>query len=220
MSLRTVSIFSLLLTQVLCQLNPEEVCDGSEAKLGAPATIGLNQAFANNANPQSCVCSRTGRRDTLADCSYIDPLCLDPETCWEGGTAFTLDVDGERISVKSCANPTPSDSARNACVTVVPSVPGNFSQIASCQATMNGEECSSCKVCEDGVSLTISCCNVVDDALISECIAVDPSGAFVPILDPLPETPGQCSSALRLTFLASLAAVGNLVWILSETVQQ
>ena len=145
----------------------------------------------------TCVCADLEQSEISVDCVYDEPSCnTDVENnvtaCIEGGFVLTLNADGDHYKTKSCFNVTTSEVPQNTCVEVVAGAPKDFSIVESCAATLNGEECNYCEVCDGANKLTVDCCNVVDDKRQSECSAATRNGGFTPIYDNV-DTPGQCT---------------------------
>lgn len=144
----------------------------------------------------TCVCANLEQSEIYVNCVYDEPSCnTDIENnvtaCIEGGFALTLNADGDHYKTKSCFNVTTSEVPQNTCVEVVTSTPKDFSIVETCAATLNGEECNYCEVC-DRNKLTVDCCNVVDDKRQSECSEATRNGGFTPIYD-IVDSPGQCT---------------------------
>lgn len=145
----------------------------------------------------TCVCANLEESEIYVDCVYDEPSCnTDVENnvtaCIEGGFGLTLNSDGDHYKTKSCFNVTTSEVPQNTCVEVVASAPKDFSIVQSCAATLNGEECNYCEICDGANKLTVDCCNVVDDKKQSKCSEATENGGFTPIYDVV-DTPGQCT---------------------------
>lgn len=115
-----------------------------------------------------CTCARFDRRDTKISCDYVESSCnADSSICYNSTIDIIVNVDALSSSVKQCTYF--NTSVEDTCITVVPSELGNYTSLASCDVTLNSEECNYCAI-SDTVNTTISataisfdCCNVLDD---------------------------------------------------------
>lgn len=169
------------------QRTVEEVCQQYNLQLS-------NSNFTDNT--MTCVCTTLAQDEIFVDCLYDQPACQTHSennltACIDGGFGLTLNSAGDHYKTKSCFNVTTSEVPQATCVEVVTSTPRDFSTVESCAASLNGEECNYCEVCQ-GNTLTVDCCNVMDDKRQRECRAVTGNGGFTPIFD-IVNSPGQCT---------------------------
>lgn len=186
------------------QVNVDDQCEKYNAELS---------------NVMTCQCSRVEERDTLVNCTYIEPQCTDV-ACFDGGIQIYQDLSGAPYRVTTCTNITSStatvDRLLDTCVDVN-GVPGtSMGEVESCSATLNGKKCNYCHPCA-ATNLTIDCCNVVQDTKQEECLPVRPNGVVIPVFPAVAEDQaGQCKGSYGYSGTNSYSLSKTIVVALSS----
>jgi hypothetical protein len=211
------------IVDIIRALQESDTATSNETGFADPVVVctSLNTQLKNSMN---CTCSRWGKRGVDVKCMGLVDTCNSDSTyCSRNSFQYMSDEKGLPLYVTSCTNLTtlgltePVDS----CVQVIASVPGNFTTVKECYATLNEESCActvinekdSCAtVTQDSRDATtndstttahvsIDCCRHMDGAKAT-CLPVIPTGPVAVIYDETTsEQMQQCkaSSAPSLT---------------------
>jgi hypothetical protein len=230
-SIRHVHSRSLQTSNTTTVSDPTKVCSD------------LNSGYTRLGLNVTCSCSRFGKDETEAICTQQIPTCNAVSTYCISlvTTSYTTAASLSRattscsnVTTTTTPNSTSGQTQRVTCVQLQPKVVGDYSQIATCDVTLNGQGCKSCKQVDlscvqsssvfnastqpYAAAMSINCCNVVPDA-VQVCGPVATTGIFTNAYDTVSaDKKGTCPSGAAerasVAIAAAMVMAGCALWIL------
>jgi hypothetical protein len=166
-----------------------------------------------------CTCNQLSNGDVSLNCVGFDPSCPifcdeDLERC--GVISYSLELGPNGTPPNYVLGLTVSFEyttgeivavAQSSC-DILDGFPNGCSE---CVAFVNGEECTSCEMCEDGWSYNVDCENLATSSSFNECLSAPESGVFEGLgfytCQYVAPTNDACSNATHLHF--EVAEIGR-----------
>lgn len=171
-----------------------------------------------------CKCNVTADKSVALECIETSESCnADDSICFFQTVKIGLNLENQIDELETCTtyvdlNLTRFDESSTKianysqitpCVKVEPVAPNDFSALTACTATVNGNPCWKCEICNDNapiLGINVDCCNTNPNGepLKVTCGPVGGGGAFAPIFDTYQEgQEGTCESGATDAFRRS-----------------
>lgn len=158
----------------------------------------FEKQFAASNTTYHCNCTAAADTSITAECSQAEEnkTCNSDATfCYLLNLTFDLNVQDVVETIETCTNYVDVNFSKfqgtstvqanyshiRPCVKTYPTAPGNFSKLASCDATVNGKACNKCKIC-GASNITMDCSSPNGKPLQVKC-GQAVSGSFAPFFD-------------------------------------